>query len=336
MASSQDSIVRAWREAGAINAVRLTKDGNYLMIAGEDRTVSLYNPHKDDPNSLPFELGGEDGPRSALKIKTYSGVHGHGINDIAISADNTKFASAGGDRALFLWDVGTGRVIRKIQGHSQKINAIDFNNDATVLMSASYDKTLCCWDLRSNMREPIQIMQDFTDSVTSIARTDYAILAGSVDGKIRTYDIRSGLLHADNLRDPIVSVTTSNDQKCSLSMCLSGTGATAGIRLVEILTGQLLQEYKGTHKHESYKSEARISNDDACVIAGSEDGYLCFYNLVTGNLIRRTQFSSQSEGGGRKQYSEVISSLAVHPKLPFVVASTYGGLIKCISTAPFS
>lgn len=69
----------------------------------------------------------------------------------------TSISFTGGDRSCILWDVATGRVIRKINGHSQKINALDMNNDASVLISASYDKTVCCWDLRSNMREPIQV-----------------------------------------------------------------------------------------------------------------------------------------------------------------------------------
>ena len=35
------------------------------------------------------------------------------------AADNARFASAGGDRAVFLWDVITGRVLRRFQGHFQ-------------------------------------------------------------------------------------------------------------------------------------------------------------------------------------------------------------------------
>ena len=35
---------------GSVNAVRFTHDGNYCMTASEDRTVKLWNPHKDDPS----------------------------------------------------------------------------------------------------------------------------------------------------------------------------------------------------------------------------------------------------------------------------------------------
>ena len=87
---------------GAVNAVRYSKDGNYCMSCGDDKTLRLWNPLKDD-------LGGN--VSSALQIKSYGGVHGYGILDLCITHDNSKFASVGGDRAAFLWDVPTGIIL---------------------------------------------------------------------------------------------------------------------------------------------------------------------------------------------------------------------------------
>ena len=36
----------------AVNAVRFTTDGNYCMTASDDRSVKLWNPHKDDPSKM--------------------------------------------------------------------------------------------------------------------------------------------------------------------------------------------------------------------------------------------------------------------------------------------
>ena len=51
------------------------------------------------------------------------------------SHDNSRFASSGGDRQVFLWDVMTGQTIRRISGHMGKIFAVEFNEDASVLAS---------------------------------------------------------------------------------------------------------------------------------------------------------------------------------------------------------
>jgi WD40 repeat protein len=49
------------------------------------------------------------------------------VKDVAISPDNSKFASVGGDRVFFLWDVGTSRIVRKFSGHSFAINCVAFS-----------------------------------------------------------------------------------------------------------------------------------------------------------------------------------------------------------------
>jgi len=54
---------------------------------------------------------------------------------VSSAQDNTKFASSGGDRSVFLWDVTTGNTIRRISAHLAKINVVEFNNDASVVAS---------------------------------------------------------------------------------------------------------------------------------------------------------------------------------------------------------
>lgn len=44
------------------------------------------------------------------QVKEYAGPHGHEVLDVAIAADNASFASGGGDRTVFLWDVASGQV----------------------------------------------------------------------------------------------------------------------------------------------------------------------------------------------------------------------------------
>ena len=53
------------------------------------------------------------------------------------SQDNAKFASSGGDRSVFLWDVASGTTTRRIAAHMSKIHVVEFNQDATVLASGN-------------------------------------------------------------------------------------------------------------------------------------------------------------------------------------------------------
>lgn len=58
------------------------------------------------------------------------------------------------------------------------MNAVDFNEEGTVLASGSYDATIRLWDCRSQLRAPIQILEEPKDSVTSIQIKGSDLLAG--------------------------------------------------------------------------------------------------------------------------------------------------------------
>lgn len=64
--------------------------------------------------------------------------------DVAVLGDNSQFVSCGEDKAAFLWDVSTGAVVRRMQGHEQRINSCCFSTEGNVLFTASYDKVGQC------------------------------------------------------------------------------------------------------------------------------------------------------------------------------------------------
>lgn len=45
--------------------------------------------------------------------------------------------------------------------------------------------------------DPIQIMDDAKDSITSLFVGTYEIISGSLDERVRIYDIRAGRLRTD-------------------------------------------------------------------------------------------------------------------------------------------
>ncbi len=143
----------------AVNVVKYNTNGSYLLSAGNDRNINLWNS----------QTGGH--------IKTYS-AHGYEVTDVTIAFDNAKFASVGGDKPVFLWDVTTAKTIRRFAGHFQRVNAVAFNADATVLVSGSYDATVKLWDCRSQSQVPIQTLDDAKDSVTSVLVRQAEVVTG--------------------------------------------------------------------------------------------------------------------------------------------------------------
>ena len=135
-------------------------------------------------------------PSSGL-IQTYS-AHGYEVLDLAVTADNARFSSVGGDKQVFLWDVSTARTLRRWAGHFGRVNCVDFGGeDGSVVISGSFDATVRIWDAKSQSTKPIQVLEEAKDSVSSLQVVGREILTGCVDGRLRMYDVRMGLVSSD-------------------------------------------------------------------------------------------------------------------------------------------
>ncbi len=284
---------------GAVNVVTFNSDGNYCMTGGDDRRVVLWNPHRVS----------EDGSPPA-PIKEYLG-HNQRVLDVAVASDNASFASCGGDRAVFVWDVTSGTVVRKLLGHEQRVNTCRYNADCSVLVTASYDRTVRCWDMRSRNANPVQILAGSADSVSSVLVTGHEIVAGSIDGCVQTYDLRAGRVTRDSIGVPVTHVAMSHDGQCLLAATLDST-----LRLLDRATGGLLCEYRG-HTNTAFKLACCLSRDDASVLCGSEDGSLHAWDLVEAKPLAQLQ-----------GHAGPLVSVSTHPKLPAMLTASHDGTAK--------
>jgi WD40 repeat protein len=60
--------------------------------------------------------------------------------------DGTRIASAGRDRAVWLWDTETGQAMAHLPGHTSYIWSLAFSPDGATLASGSGDATVRLWD----------------------------------------------------------------------------------------------------------------------------------------------------------------------------------------------
>ena len=61
-----------------------------------------------------------------------------------------------------------------------------------------------------------------------------------MDGTVRRFDIRSGMLYSDSLGQAVTQVALSHDGNCVLASCLE-----VGLRLLDMASGELLARYAG-------------------------------------------------------------------------------------------
>jgi transcription initiation factor TFIID subunit 5 len=71
-------------------------------------------------------------------------------------------ASAGEDKSIIIWDLGTGKKLKSMTGHTGYIYTISFNTESTVLVSGSADGTVRVWDVIKDT--PYDLQVEITDS----------------------------------------------------------------------------------------------------------------------------------------------------------------------------
>ena len=102
------------------------------------------------------------------------------------------------------------------------------------------DSTVCLWDLMSRNQRPIQRLTDFKDSVTKVVMTDSSIVASSIDGNVRVYDLRKGKLFEIDVGHPINSFDLANKSSFCVASCMDST-----TRIVDLEDGTLVTEFTG-------------------------------------------------------------------------------------------
>lgn len=242
---------------------------------------------------------------------------------------------------LIVTDIVTTQLKRKLgqNHHTGRVNCIASTKFGEAYVTGSYDKTVAIWDGRSHNNKPLQVLKDATDSVTDVHVSQYGnsgqegarkndsnsnnnnnvsiIRTASVDGCIRTYDLRAGLLQCDDFGSPITSTAHTKDGRCLAVSCLDGS-----IRLMELGTGNLLNTYNSHHTAGSYGLQVDVLGDDSSIITGSEDGKCAIYDLVTSNLVGSLNTNREDTTSHRRP----TCTVAAHPQQSSVViTASYDG-----------
>jgi WD40 repeat protein len=75
--------------------------------------------------------------------------HGGFVNTAAFSPDGKMLASGGRDSLVRLWEVPTGKELRRFEGHPWPVSSVLFSTDGKTLVSADLIGSIRFWDVRT-------------------------------------------------------------------------------------------------------------------------------------------------------------------------------------------
>lgn len=114
-----------------VSGMAYSPDGRWLVGGGTSRNVQVW--------------------RTSDGTRVYTLNHSHQVGDIAISPDGSTVATATcinvvnqecSEGGIWLWDLVTGKLLRKLSGFPNVVEGVEFTADGSMLIGASRDGVL--------------------------------------------------------------------------------------------------------------------------------------------------------------------------------------------------
>ena len=284
--------------AASISAVAFSPDGKLALSASHDKTLKLW------------EIA------TGKELRSFNG-HETIVTSVAFSPDG-RFALSGSgqvrrpgasgkqDNSMRLWDVATGKELRRFDLNKRGVRSVAFSPDGHVAACGTQGGSVHLWNVESG--EELRSMSgrgSFVDAVV-FSPDGRFVLSGSWDKTLTLWDAASGqeLRSFDGHAGAVVAAAFSPDGRFALSGSQDNT-----IKLWEVATGKELRTFKG---HSAAVQSVKFSPDGRSILSGSYDGTTRIWALDKGEELARMMATSDGEW------------LTITPK-GFFAASVKGG-----------
>ncbi|XP_051535253.1 autophagy-related protein 16-1-like isoform X2 [Myxocyprinus asiaticus] len=276
---------------GEVNAVRFGPGSRLLATGGMDRRVKLWEV-----------ISGHCEPKGVL---TGSNA---GITSVDFDSAGSYLLAASNDFASRIWTVDDYRLRHTLTGHSGKVLSARFLLDNARIVSGSYDRTLKLWDLRSKVCMKTVFAGS---SCNDIVCTEQCVMSGHFDKKIRFWDIRAESTVCElELLGRVTSLDLNHD-RTELLACSRDDH----VKIIDLRCNAVRQTFSAEgFKCGSDFTRVTFSPDGSFVAAGSSDGVLYIWNVLTGKLEKTLD----------KGHSSTINSVSWSPSGAYVASVEKG------------
>jgi WD40 repeat protein/DNA-directed RNA polymerase subunit RPC12/RpoP len=242
---------------------------------------------------------GDTGPKGAIRI--WELATGKQVQELVLGGDpwfhaarflpGSKHVIAGylHEKDLHLWDIGTGKVVRKFVGHTTPNPEFVVSPDGKLVLSWGNDKTMRLWDVETG--KELRQLEGHLDKAAGVFSPDSTrILTFSTDKTLRLWDVKSGkqLKKLEGHTEP-PSGCFSPDGKQALSY-----GPDETIRLWDLETGQEIRQFGEV----LFKvNTAAFVADGKRVVAHRDDKKFRVWEAATSKLVHEIDCIAYDGGG---------------------------------------
>jgi WD40 repeat protein len=232
------------------------------------------------------------------------------ILSVAFSPDGKILATSDAHGEIRLWQITDGKLILKLQAHTDWVRSVVISPNGRILASGSHDRTLKLWDIQSGR---CLNTLTHTDWVKSIAFSpDNQIIAdGCADFTVKLWKVSTGQLinTLEGHTKRVSAVAFSPDGKTIVSGSEDHT-----IRLWDVATGQCLNTLRD---HTDVIRSVVFNHNGQTFASGSYDKTIKLWNVSTGQCLNTLQ-----------GHTNLVWSIAFSPDSRIIVSGSYDKTIK--------
>ena len=114
------------------------------------------------------------------------------VNGVAFTPDGRHALTAHGDKLIRLWDLETGKEVRRLAGHEQSVDGLALAPDGRRALSGGQDGTVRLWDVETGREIRKFAGPEQAVRCVALAPDGRRALAGGDDGVVRLWDVETG------------------------------------------------------------------------------------------------------------------------------------------------
>lgn len=189
--ASRDDKARLWNaqtgelvrtfegHTGDVYALGWSADSKYLATGGYDYSAIIWDIAQDKPV---IQIKDTVSARAISTDRNCCIIFG-----IAISPDGKSFATVGDSHLVRIWDFKTGKLIRDLNGHTDRIYSVFYSADGKQIISTGVDETVRIWD--ANNGDLLHTLRGFSGYFTNAVFSNNGryVIASSSDKTIHIY-----------------------------------------------------------------------------------------------------------------------------------------------------
>ena len=208
--------------------------------------------------------------------------HERRVNSIALNANGTLVLSGGWDKTLRIWEVSTGRCVRRFE-IDQHLRSLSLAADGSHALCGGSDGSLRSWEVSTGFCLGTFLGHEEPVDSAALSPCSRWAFSGSSDTTIRKWDLatRECVQIFRGHSGAVTSMALGRDGQSFWSGSTDGT-----LRLWDAATAECLRVIEG---HAKAITSIALSNDQRWLLSGSDDMTVRLWKAATGRLVKKLE-----------------------------------------------